>query len=71
MSDTRQSEEGQVQCRRLGRPLTVHEHRECPYCHGKTAEVASGQHETFCDYDPEEDPINFGFPQDRGRHVGA
>ena len=32
------------------------------------ASVLYGDHGTFCDYDPEKDPISFGFPPDGTRH---
>ena len=56
-----------VYCRRLGEQLPLSEHKECPYCFGKS-EVGSAQHELFCDFKPGEDPTCFGFPGDRGRY---
>ena len=56
-----------VWCRRLGRQLPVDEHQACPYCFDEDA-VTSARHAGFCDFRPEEDPINFGFPEDRGRY---
>ena len=55
--------EPMVQCRRIHLPLPVSEHKSCPYCFGKEADVKSGDHETFCDFKEGKDPINFGFPE--------
>ncbi len=68
-----QSSEGEadekvVQCRRTGESYDPDEHRRCPYCYGSLREVSDGDHGTFCDYDPEKDPISFGFPPDGTRH---
>ncbi|MFO1078600.1 MAG: hypothetical protein U1E73_12825 [Planctomycetota bacterium] len=58
-----------VFCRRLERTLPVDEHAECPYCFGKAKEIATGQHEQFCDFRPGKDPIQFGFPPDSSRNL--
>jgi hypothetical protein len=60
---------GEVMCRRLKRPLPIAEHRQCLYCFGEPEDVGTGDHPRFCDFDPERDPINFGFP-DGGGWVG-
>ena len=56
-----------VMCRRLGHARDVQEHVSCPYCYGLAEEVGTGEHDRFCDYDAERDPILFGFPDDKGR----
>ncbi len=56
----------QVYCRRVERKLPVTEHLECAYCFGKPGEVATSEHERFCDFEPGKDPIHFGFPPDYG-----
>jgi hypothetical protein len=56
-----------VYCRRINRLQTVDEHKTCPYCFGRRADVAQGDHEQFCDFEPGVDPIVFGFPPDAGR----
>lgn len=61
--------EGKVFCRRLQRPLPVAEHEKCLYCFGGAAEIRTGDTARFCDFDPEKDPIQFGFP-DGGGWVG-
>ena len=53
-----------VHCRRVNAAMTVEEHAECPYCHGNEAEIGSADHERFCSYDPESDPVVYGFPPD-------
>ena len=58
-----------IHCRRLDRPLPLSEHRDCPYCFGKEADIKTGDHRRFCDYKPGEDPINFGFPDTFGRYA--
>ena len=57
-----------LRCRRTGQTFTVSEHLRCPYCTAdrKTIE-ASGRYEDFCSFDPEKDPINFGFDPDSSR----
>ena len=46
------------------------EHIGCPYCFGKKREVIEdGKHLEFCDYDPDKDPISFGFPEDTTRNL--
>ena len=58
----------QVRCRRTGEKYSPDEHHRCPYCYGAIADVAEGDHETFCDFDPEKDPVQFGFPENGTRH---
>lgn len=55
-------------CRRLGQPLSVTEHKSCSYCHGRESDIRSHDHARFCDYDPDKDPLIFGFPDSHGRH---
>lgn len=57
-----------LRCRRTGQMFTVSEHAVCPYCYGdeKTIEKG-GEYEAFCEFKPDEDPINFGFPPDSSR----
>jgi len=55
-----------VECRRVNKAVSADEHKQCPYCFGTVTEICSGRHETFCDYDPEKDPVSFGFPADKG-----
>ena len=48
------------------------EHMACPYCFGKKRElIEDGERKEFCDYDPDEDPVTFGFPDDSSRNAGA
>ncbi len=56
--------EQKVQCPRIDRARTVDEHEDCPYCFGSPEDVAAGRRAKFCDFDPEKDPLVFGFPQD-------
>lgn len=45
------------------------EHLHCPYCFGKTREIIEGgECKEFCDFDPEQDPIAFGFAPDTSRN---
>ncbi len=53
---------GRVFCQRLQEPVPVEEHRKCAYCFGSVEAVIEGRHEEFCDYDPDRDPLQFGFP---------
>jgi hypothetical protein len=55
-------EESHIYCPRVrcGRPVC--EHRLCPYCFGSEAVIAEGNHTLFCDYEPNRDPVCFGFP---------
>jgi hypothetical protein len=63
------SGEALIRCRRTDQDYNCTEHKRCPYCYGSEAEVRSGDHQTFCDYDPERDPINFGFPTNSSRDI--
>ncbi|KAA3615212.1 MAG: hypothetical protein DWQ01_00375 [Planctomycetota bacterium] len=56
-----------VHCRRVDRSLPPGEHLQCPYCFGKLAEVEAGEHRRFCDFQPDQDPLHFGFPGDDSR----
>ena len=56
--------EEKVPCPRLDKLRTVEEHEDCPYCFGSPDDVKAGPRPKFCDFDPEKDPLNFGFPMD-------
>lgn len=60
-------EEKGVYCRRVGEKFAPDEHERCAYCHGSKAEVQTGEHANFCNYDPNKDPVHFGFPEGGGR----
>ena len=51
-----------VHCKRLHERMPVAEHLRCPYCFGHKQEVAAGEHERFCDFDPARDPHPFRLP---------
>jgi hypothetical protein len=51
-----------VFCQRIQEPVSVDEHKGCAYCFGTVEAVKEGKHEEFCDYDPDRDPLQFGFP---------
>jgi hypothetical protein len=57
-----------VWCRRVERMLELSEHEGCPYCFDEK-KVETASHDDFCDFKPGEDPVNFGFPEDRGRYA--
>ncbi len=57
------AEEGKVFCRRIKLPMPLSEHLTCSYCFGKEADVKSGDHARFCDFEEGKDPICFGFPE--------
>jgi hypothetical protein len=57
-----------VMCHRVGRQLSIDEHAKCPYCDGDPKHIKTAKHESFCDFKPGEDPINFGFPPDKGHY---
>lgn len=45
------------------------EHSKCPYCYGKEHELIElGERKHFCDYNPDKDPVSFGFPEDTSRN---
>ena len=52
-------------CKRTGQQYTLERHERCPYCWGDRQRIERGRHEDFCDYDPERDPLHFGFPRAR------
>ena len=56
--------EPKVNCPRLDKLRPIEEHEDCPYCFGSAEEIAEGPRAKFCDFDPEKDPLNFGFPSD-------
>lgn len=66
MSDQSKPTEGDtpkaVHCRRTGQDYHPETHVQCPYCHGEKTDVATGEHESFCDFRPGKDPVSFGFP---------
>jgi hypothetical protein len=51
-----------VFCQRIQEPVSVDEHKGCAYCFGTVEAITEGKHEEFCDYDPDRDPLQFGFP---------
>lgn len=51
-----------VFCQRIQEPVSVKEHRGCAYCFGTVKAIEEGDHKEFCDYDPDRDPLQFGFP---------
>jgi hypothetical protein len=58
-----------LRCRRTGQTFDVPQHARCPYCFADDDTIAkSGDYEDFCDFDPEKDPINFGFRHDSTRN---
>ncbi len=64
----RDEPQAMVPCRRLEAIRSVKAHLACPYCFGTGREVAAGDAARFCDYDAAQDPIVFGFPEDRGHY---
>jgi hypothetical protein len=57
-----------LRCRRTGQMFTVAEHAECPYCFSDSDTIAKGgTYESFCEFHPGKDPVNFGFPPDSTR----
>jgi hypothetical protein len=59
----------QLRCRRLARLVDLEEHESCPYCFGHRKELLTGRYETFCDWQPGRDPIQFGFPPGTRREL--
>jgi hypothetical protein len=58
-----------LRCRRTGQMFDVPTHARCPYCFADEDTIAKGgQYEDFCGFDPEKDPINFGFRHDSTRN---
>ena len=53
-----------IKCRRTGQTYDLSTCPRCPYCFGDSADVASTDPESFCDFHPGEDPVSFGFPGD-------
>ena len=62
-------EEKGIYCRRVGKRYAPAEHEECAYCHGSKAEIETGEHGKFCNYDPDKDPVHFGFPSESARDL--
>jgi hypothetical protein len=56
-----------VPCHRTGQLFDLTEHERCPYCYGAQKDVATGDHGEFCDFDPDRDPVGFGFPAESTR----
>jgi hypothetical protein len=67
MNESRRKPELNVYCRRLQQELPVSEHADCPYCFGSKDQITDGVHRGFCGFDPEKDPIQFGFRPDSER----
>ena len=59
---------GRVRCQRTEQDLRVEEHLLCPYCFGQTANIETGEHTRFCGFEPERDPVSFGFPEHGSRY---
>ncbi len=58
-----------LRCRRTGQMFNVATHARCPYCFADGEAIAKrGDYKDFCDFDPEKDPINFGFRHDSTRN---
>ena len=57
-----------IQCRRVHRPMPVDDHKDCPYCFGDEATIRTCGYASFCDFDPDLDPVNFGFPEELGHY---
>ncbi|MBI5535435.1 MAG: hypothetical protein HY898_22085 [Deltaproteobacteria bacterium] len=58
-----------VYCVRNRLMKDANEHASCPYCFGKKHEaIEKGERSDFCDFNPDKDPISFGFPEDSGRN---
>lgn len=58
-----------VFCRRNHVSKSADEHLGCPYCYGRLREVVEqGEPQRFCDWDPDNDPVTFGFPDDSSRN---
>jgi hypothetical protein len=57
-----------VRCRRTEQLLSVEEHKQCPYCFGELADIEGGDPARFCGFEPGEDPIHFGFPENDPRY---
>jgi len=66
-----QPDPGEIPCQRVQRPLSSRKHLRCPYCFGDENAVKAGKHADFCEFNPDRDPVNFGFPQTHGRHLDA
>jgi len=66
MADT--EEPRKVYCVRNACMKNPTEHMGCPYCFGRKREtIEDGERKEFCDFNPEKDPISFGFPEDTTR----
>lgn len=60
-----------VFCPRNRTDKPIGEHLACPYCFAVGNEaVERGDHERFCSYDEEKDPVVFGFPDGSARGEG-
>ncbi len=48
------------------------EHLACPYCFAASREVVeAGERKQFCNFDPERDPVSFGFPEGTRRSTSG
>lgn len=66
-AEKKTADEDVIPCKRTGESFDPKIHLRCPYCFGGEAEVRSGEREGFCDFNPEKDPVSFGFPRDSSR----
>jgi hypothetical protein len=57
-----------LHCRRTNQDYDVEKHTQCPYCFGEEKDVATGDYEAFCDFQPGKDPVSFGFPENTARN---
>lgn len=58
-----------LRCRRTGQMYEVPTHAKCPYCFADDDTIArGGTYKDFCDFDPDKDPIHFGFRHDSTRN---
>lgn len=61
-----------VYCVRNHTSKATEEHLSCPYCFGRKREVIeAGERKLFCDFDPDRDPIVFGFPDGSTRNANG
>ena len=59
-------------CRRIHTSKDASEHLACPYCFGKKREtIEEAERKDFFDFDPDQDPITFGFPDSSSRNAGT
>lgn len=58
-----------LRCRRTDWWILLDGHKQCPYCFGTAEDVETGIHARFCGYQPDRDPVHFGFPGGMTRDV--